>query len=175
MPDFRRHILPSSETELKALFPAKNLERIIHIQAVCISGRASKCPTEDKHNIFVHSLGRKTGSSSSGCTKTCNGSCCIYSTMGQGTEDQAKGRKPLQVEKLEGIKITYRRKGCSLVGGRNGRRSEVWAPCHRLLDPRRVFPDLISPPTLCLCGSRELRGRVVSSTGVTVLYLGHFS
>lgn len=37
--------------------------------------------------------------------------------MGQGTEDQAKGRKPLQVEKLEDIKNTYRRKACSLDDG----------------------------------------------------------
>lgn len=40
--------------------------------------------------------------------------------MGQGTEDQDKGEKPLQAEKLESIKVTYRRKGCSLVDGRNG-------------------------------------------------------
>lgn len=30
------------------------------MQAVCIHGMASKCPTEDKNNVFVCSLDRKT-------------------------------------------------------------------------------------------------------------------
>lgn len=175
MPDFGRHILPSSETELKALFPAKNLKRIIHIQAVCISGTASKCPTEDKHNIFVHSLGRKTDSSSSGCTKICNGSCCIYSTMGRGTEDQAKGRKPLQVEKLEGVKITYRKKGVVLSIGEmdEDQRSGLLAIGYLTSGKSSEIPFPLLP-FVCVA-PRSFEAGLVSSTGVTVLYLGHFS
>lgn len=49
--------------------------------------------------------------------------------MGQGTENQAKGRKPLQTEKLEGIKNTYRRKAYSLDDGGmdGGKRSGLLA------------------------------------------------